>query len=180
MTFRAATLGGGRENDLRVVICYEDFESGVRAMDMYQRLLESGSSNCPLKIWKIEPLGIPQLLTDAIQDAASADMIILSVRGDRPLPYEALPWLESLRNDGNGGEKAIVFLVDPKECGSAAAVLASGYLERLAAKSGLRFFTPTETSPVSSSNQSDTGFRNRVVGNAVTHSARYDRWGLNE
>lgn len=163
---------------LQVVICYEDFDSGVRAMDLYQRVIETNAGEFGLKIWKMEPLGIPAALGSAVNDANRADLIIVSVRGNRPLPYEALAWMEGWRKNLTRQEQAIVFIVDPEERQSASALLAARYIESLAASAGLKYFAALESNPIRMDAILETG--TRIAGSPVRHSTRYNPWGLNE
>ena len=174
MTFRVGTSSQNRGSAaLQIVICYEDFDSGVRAMDLYQRALESDCDELGLRIWKMEPLGIPAALSSAVKDATRADVIIISVRGNRPLPYEALAWMEGWRRDQTGREQAVVFIVDPKERQSAPALQAARYIESLAASAGLKYFSALETEEERA--EVLPGPKNRCASSLTRRSTRYNR-----
>ena len=163
----------------RVVIGYEDLDSGIRAMDMYKRVLESIIGSCELKIWKFEPLGLPELLAEAISDVAAADVLIISVAGDRPLPLEAVEWVEACAELANP-QAAILFVTHPDKQDQPAAALASTYLKDVAQKRSASYFTHTPLAARTGPRDNICGFQNRTVGHAVLHSDRHDRWGLNE
>ncbi len=159
--------------EARVVIGYEDFDSGVRAMEMYKRVMEGLLGRCDVRIWKFEPLGVPELLAEAIDDVSDADVLIISVAGDRPLPLEAVEWVE--RAGRANLHAAILFVTDPQKKDEPAAALASKYLQEVARKRNTHFFTAKHAEK-----RQPVHFQNRVVEEAVLHSDRHDRWGLNE
>jgi hypothetical protein len=164
---------------LRVVIGYEDLESGVRAMGVHRRTLERAVGPCDVRIWKFEPLGIPEILAEATRDLMAADVVIISIAGNRPLPMEAVEWVERCVAERRSDEGAILFVTAPEHQGEPAAWLASGFLEKLAQEAKFQYFAPP-VCVASAAASSIAGFRNSFVGLAAMQSCQHDRWGLNE
>lgn len=79
-----------------VVIAYEDFETGKHAKRTYDFLVENlgREYNFVNQMWKFEVLTIPKLREIAAEDAAKADIIIISSHG-RELPDQTKIWIES-------------------------------------------------------------------------------------
>lgn len=82
--------------DLKVIIVYDEYDSGAHAMEIYARLVEGLAPDCgfDLRLWKFEPMGIPELAAEAAEEALSADLIVVSLNGNHPLPPEVHPWLD--------------------------------------------------------------------------------------
>jgi len=64
-----------------VVVAYEEYDSGLRALELYHRILAHWAEAVDFRliIWKFEPLGIPTLLAKATDDAIHADLILVSL-----------------------------------------------------------------------------------------------------
>ncbi|MGH7971380.1 MAG: hypothetical protein ACREIC_21895, partial [Limisphaerales bacterium] len=79
-----------------VLIAYEDFDTGKLAKRTYDFLVENLGRDCSFvnQMWKFDVLGIPNLREIAVEDAARADIIIISSRGDE-LPEHIKLWVEA-------------------------------------------------------------------------------------
>jgi hypothetical protein len=125
-----------------VVLVFEDFSTGKRAKRAYDFLAANLTHEWHVvsQMWKFEVLGIPELREMAAKDAAMANLIIVSSRGDRELPAHVKDWIETWL--GYRGEAvAIVALFDspPERAGQAQAT--QTYLEGVAKRGQLEFFT---------------------------------------
>jgi hypothetical protein len=166
---------GAYGQSFSAVIAYEDFQCGVRAMESFALLLqEIDPAEHSVKVWKFEPLGIPQLLADAVEDAISADLLIVSLRGDRPLPLEARQWIEGWRSLKPRMDAALLMVIDPCSRQTCTSLLAGGYLETVAAGCGLQFFS---SPPALTAGQR---FSAPVITRTALSPVSYDSWGLNE
>ena len=164
----------------RVVIGYEDLACGLRAMEVYRRSVEAVVGGCEAKIWKFEPLGIPDVFAEASRDIVEADVVIVSIAGDRPLPFEAVQWLDWCGKERTNPDGALLFVIDPAHELEAAASLACEFLQRIAKRANLQFFAPPACVHEVQSPGDVAGFHNSIVGEAVLHSSRHECWGLNE
>jgi hypothetical protein len=79
-----------------VVIAYEDFETGKHAKKTYDFLVEHLGRDCRFtnQMWKFDVLSIPKLREIAVNDAANADIIIVSSHGQE-LPSHIKEWVEA-------------------------------------------------------------------------------------
>jgi hypothetical protein len=77
----------------KVVIIYEDLETGLRAKQLQDRLLsqDQGGGKFSQELWSFEVLSLPEWREAAARAAAHADMVIVSVhgRGKPPASFNA-------------------------------------------------------------------------------------------
>jgi hypothetical protein len=125
-----------------VVLVFEDFNTGKRAKRAYDFLAANLTHEWQLisQMWKFEVLSIPELRELAAKDAAMANLIIVSSRGDRELPDPVKDWIEMWLGYG-GDAVALVALFDspPEQARHARAT--QTYLERVARRGQMEFFT---------------------------------------
>jgi hypothetical protein len=74
----------------------------------------------------------------AVQVAAKADVVILSLRGDAELPAEIREWIETWSRLTADNNPALVVLVDRLQTSKTCATVA--YLEEVADKAGIDLF----------------------------------------
>ncbi|MDR3402341.1 MAG: hypothetical protein P4L99_07565 [Chthoniobacter sp.] len=81
---------------VRVSIVYDDFTSGVRAKRFADGLAEQLQSDCSLSesLWRCDLLENPWFADQAARESAGCDYIIISLRGDRVLPFGVRQWIE--------------------------------------------------------------------------------------
>ena len=132
---------GGDANPLfSVVIAYEDLESGKQAKQTSDFLAEKVGKDCRFtnQMWKFDVLGIPNLRDIAVKDAAMADIIIISCRGDE-LPFQAKGWIESwLALPLNA--MALIALLGDSQKRSSQSALTRTYLAGVAKRAEMEFF----------------------------------------
>src|SRR4030095_1912252 len=92
-TLRTNELDG--DPSFKVVIAYEDFETGKRAKRTYDLLVENLENDCVFsnQMWKFDVLSLPKLREMATHDALTADIIMIACRGDRELPSAVQNWI---------------------------------------------------------------------------------------
>lgn len=80
-----------------VVIAYEDFAAARRAKRLYESLLRALGDELAfdLSLWRFEVLALPRLREVATQQAAEANMVIVSTSAERDLGREVKQWLET-------------------------------------------------------------------------------------
>jgi len=98
-TRRFPALGpSGKEinSTLNVAIAYEDLETGKRAMKTYEYMVRELGNQCPFssRMWKFDVLALPRLKEMAAQDAAAAELIMVSAHEGKQLPTEVKAWME--------------------------------------------------------------------------------------
>lgn len=129
----------------KVVIAYEDFETGKHAKRTYDFLVENLGRECQLsnEMWKFEVLRIPKLREMAAKDATHADILLISSHGGRDLPDEVKHWLECWLQ-APGEPLAVVALFDrPRE----QTLAVRAYLADVARRANTAFFAQPDDWP---------------------------------
>jgi hypothetical protein len=125
-----------------VVLVFEDFSTGKRAKRAYDFLAANLTHEWHVvsQMWKFEVLSIPELREMAAKDAAMANLIIVSSRGDRELPAPVKDWIEMwLGYRGDAVALLALFDSPPEQAEHAQAT--QTYLEGVAKRGQLEFFT---------------------------------------
>lgn len=99
---------------INVVMVYEDYATGLRAKRLYDNLCRQLEPECEVNqsMWKFEVLAVPRLGTVAAEEAAEADMVIISLSGESELPGRVKDWLETWVGEKAGQSSALVALFD--------------------------------------------------------------------
>jgi hypothetical protein len=128
-----------RRRKLAVVIIYVDRAAGHRAKYYYENLICElrGKYDVNLDLWNFPILAISQTGNLAVQVAAKADVVILSLRGDAELPAEIREWIETWSRLTDN-DPALVVLVDRRQTSETCATVA--YLQEVADKAGIDLF----------------------------------------
>lgn len=138
----ARSSGGKAVPTFRVVIVYEDFRTAAQAKRAYDFLAANLTHEWQVtsQMWKFELLRIPELREMAANDAAKANLIIVSCHGDEELPAGVTDWIEMWQGE-KGEPVALVALFDrpPEQAEHARATQAC--LERVAKRGHMEFFT---------------------------------------
>ncbi len=122
-------------------MAYEDFRTGTLARQAYEFVAQNLSHEWRVneQMWKFEALGVPELRELAARDAAKADLIIVASDGGE-LPIEAKAWIEEWLAR-KCGAVALVALFDCPPERAERAQIAQAYLEGVARRGGMEFFT---------------------------------------
>jgi hypothetical protein len=163
-----------------VVVAYEDYISGLRALELHHRILARWADKVDFRliIWKFEPMGVPSLMAKAIQDAITADLIVISSTGSQPLPPEATQWISGWRQK-TIKEPALALLVDAEHKANPHARKIFTFCREVAGRSGMPFFSSLEKP------EEPVQFHSTFADNEVLHAALHrdefhDHWGLND
>jgi len=170
----------------RVVVGYEDYSSGLRAMQLYNHILETWDepSEFQFNLWKFEPLGLEKLRQAAAAEAMNADLVLISIRGDRRLAEEAREWLDSWIHSKACRTSALGLIVDPQFHSHPNAGLARNYLEGLTAEAGIDFIT-SRSWKIEPTTRFEKLFERSTSTTTVLESIlqrdrSVDHWGINE
>ena len=169
-----------------VVIAYEDFETGKHAKRTYDFLTEHLHHECTFtnQMWKFDVLAMPNLRQMAAQDAAQADIIIISCHGATALPAEVKAWIELWINE-DSHPVALVALFDENLTDTPETQTMRSYLEQVAQRGMMEFFAQpsgNSTAPQSSGNTQIPAPMNVNLLRNLTGPARqttFARWGIN-
>ena len=129
----------------KVVVAYEDLETGKNAKRVYDFLTQNLSADYEFcnQMWKFDVLGIPRLREAAAKDAYEADILMISSRGVQRLAEEAKIWIESWLSQGTSA----IALVALFGCEGQEAQVTRGYLAEVAQRGGLEFFAQPDRWP---------------------------------
>lgn len=100
-----------------VVIVYEDFSTGLRAKQLFDRLFQRvDSGRYRLNMWKFSVLHLNALRTQAIHDAASAAILCVAAQGQGDLPPSVYDWAHQWSQSSGPHPYALVALLEkPQE-----------------------------------------------------------------
>jgi hypothetical protein len=132
-----------------VVILYEDGPTGRRAKRFYDKLIHELEDECDfyLELWNFQVLGIPEFGKSAMEAAARADFVILSLHGKAGIPAEIKDWIETWTGKIIDRPPALVALVDKPKARGGTVPSTLAYLSSVASRTGIDFFAHTVFSP---------------------------------
>lgn len=162
---------------------YEDFESGKAAKRTCDQLTSNLLDYCTARtqMWKLEVLTIPKLRELSLQDALQADVLVVSLRGDKELPAHVLVWLEQWLSEPRRA-MALLALFSPECQHHWRSAQLRGFFKSIAARAGVEFFSDTGRE---ASFKEDEFRQARQIDPLVlsTHTSNGNpapRWGINE
>jgi hypothetical protein len=171
-------------NSLNVFIAYEDFETGKRAIKTYNYLVEHLGHECIFtnQMWKFDVLSVPKLREIAIRDAVGAQILIIALHGNNPLPPQVEAWAESW-SAYNGNAVALVALFE--NLSEFEENPARYYLAGLARRCGIEFFCQPVWSGAVKHTAFSAGERSGKAFSALANVLEEQdravrRWGINE
>ena len=176
--------------DFNVVIAYEDFAAGIHAKETYDYLAGQLGREYQFnnQMWKFDILGNTKMREMAVTDAEVADLIIISTHGTGELPAPARSWIDEwVKHKGHA--MALVNLVDQPSVETAEPAPLKSYLQSVAAKAKMDFFSqpnewPDRDEEYSRLYSSDLAQRtSTLVVDFIHHNhhaAPTTRWGINE
>jgi hypothetical protein len=136
----AARMPNEREPALNVVTLYQDPLTRYWATELWDRvgqLIRCGDT-CH-KSWKISDLPPAFVFADAVQAAAEADVLVISVRDEGELPLFLHTWIDAWIPRRAGRAGALVALIGVPAQQDTQSDLACQYLEAVARRAGLDF-----------------------------------------
>ena len=136
------TLDPDDKSQLKAVAIYEDGSTGRRAKRFYDKLILELDGQCDfsLQLWSFQVLAIPELRKLAIESAAQADFVILSLHGKAGLPVDIREWIETWSKLIIGKDLALITLVEKSTTRDGTNASALPYLKRLAKRTKVDFF----------------------------------------
>ena len=133
------------KSKFNVVVIYEDGPAGRRAKHFYDKLVHELEDECAfsLQLWSFQVLAIPELRESAIESAAQADFVILSLHGKAGIPVDIREWIETWSKLIIGKGSALVALVDKSTTRGGTNASALAYLKGVAKRTEVDFFGHT-------------------------------------
>lgn len=170
-----------------VLIAYEDFETGKHAKETYDFLVENVGHDCHFtnQMWKFDVLLLPRLQAIALEDAARADIIIVSSKA-RELPAHVTSWIEAWLGQAQH-PLALVALFQTTPAEPDGINRARQYLAEVARRGNMEFFAQPDLTPQEVAGPAQISGASRLVdqtlsglAGAVRKQSAFPRWTLNE
>ena len=134
-------------NRVSVVAVYQDSSTGARVHEFCRSLSRHLGENCRLihQVWLVNEFWMPQLKEIAAREAASADLIIISIHHADSLSDEVKGWFDSWLSQKANRHMALVALFDRVDQGDSSSTRA--YLEEVAQRGDMEFLAQSEEMP---------------------------------
>ena len=97
-----------------LLVAYDDVTTRNRALQLCDRLTKKLADDYDFKCtwWKFDHLRDATLREQAVDAAAEANMIILSIHADKELPIAVKTWTETWLARKDHGKRALVTLIE--------------------------------------------------------------------
>jgi len=174
---------------LSIVTLFEDVATGKRGKQVYDYLGSHLGSDFEFnhQVWKLDVLATPSLRELAAKDVAEADILIISVRGDKELAPEVKSFLDVWVGQ-RGTPIALVVLFNAGHKHSETALATRHYLEEVARNGQMDFFSEPEKEfvrePIDLRSQRrfdfDNAFGDRILTEGMAEEKVFPRWGIND
>ena len=130
-----------RSGTIRMVIVYEDFDSALRAVGFLAKMTVELRSQLLITsyFWKFDALNLPELHEQAAQEAATAEMVVISTRDGPDLPANIKFWIDHWLTQKRDNSSALVEIVDENEVPGRRSPL-QDYLNLKTGGRGMEFF----------------------------------------
>jgi hypothetical protein len=174
----------GRKSAFHVVMAYDDFTAGKRAMDACNFLGFQLGDGVELRsnMWKFDILRHARLYEMAVEDAIEADVIIVANASDAGLPDEVVSWIDAWVPRKRGQTAALVALLDFTG-DSREAARTQALLKRAAAGAKIDFLPHGIESPEPSARAAATPPpqpASRPAADRLASGSGPEGWGLND
>lgn len=112
-TFSEEIYSSTPQSHLEVSLLYEDLSAGLRARQFLYAVLDDCQMQVEfsLALWNIALFHLPEIQEQALTDACKANLVLLSLRGDRHLGAEIEDWLNQWISKRGEEECALAVLI---------------------------------------------------------------------
>ena len=173
-----------------LLVAYDDVITRNRALQLYDRLTQQLADDYDFKCtwWKFDHLRDATLREQAVDAAAEANMIILSIHANKELPVSAKTWTETWLARKEHGKRALVTLIEGANQQGQAFCPVQLYLQKVAHMGGMNFFSqpfdlPTETPRYTVESITERAIKvTPVLTQILNHRTAIPMWkfGINE
>jgi hypothetical protein len=132
---------------LTVSAVHEDSATGARANEFCEALFTSLGRKCEFdkEIWLLTELRTAQLRAIAAREAASADLVIISIHHGETLPDEVRSWIDLWLKQRSHRSAVLLALFDPLHVGTSSSMQA--FLGDVARRGNMEFVARSEEKP---------------------------------
>jgi hypothetical protein len=164
------------ENEITVMILYDDLAAGRWAGDVFSSIGESREVNMHFRLrpWRLDFLADPDWGQVATAEASEAELLVVSMSHPCRCPVAIEKWLRAWLDKKQRTGAAIVVLADEESDHDLGAASRLEFLRCAATKAGVDFFSVLP--PDQDSLQNFTPAPPQVF----TYHNPYRHWGLNE
>jgi len=129
---------------LRALILYDERKSGFRAKEVFDRLTgrSDGHLRFDLALYRFDLLARRSAAAEALAEASRADLLVVALRHQQPLPRTVGAWLETWAGSHARGHQALVGLPDRGPVNPSRQTPAVAALRACAARHGVTFLCP--------------------------------------
>lgn len=130
-----------------VSVVHEDSATGARADEFCQTLIRCLGRNCEFtrEMWLLTELRTAQLRAIAAREAASADLVIISIHHTEALPDEVKSWIDLWLKQRSSRAAVLLALFDPPYLGTSSSIQAC--LREVAKRGKMEFLARSEEKP---------------------------------
>ena len=127
---------------MEVMLVHEDLSAGRRGKEVLDQVALNLEPKADFLVnpWNFEMLRNPALQSQAVQDAAHANIVVLSAHGRAKLPAAVRAWLEVWLDRRGDSPCALVVSLDPSDRESSLANPMIKYVNALAWQAGVEVF----------------------------------------
>ena len=174
--------------EFKFLIAYDHKESGLRAMDSYDRMLKQLGLDPPIAfcLWNIGVLEASELAATAAQDAMTANVVLISLVGDRAPSARFRSWLNMWGRKDRAQPTAFAVVLSPEYRRSSTGVEIALSLRQFASFAGLDYLSDNAATAAPHGNSFEN-LRQRaeqlssVLDGILNHSAgQPPRFGVDE
>lgn len=172
---------------LKVVLVYEDFETGLTARHTLNGIVEAFEMEADFQInlWRFDLFADPAVRLEAVDEANNADLVLVSVRGYQELPAGARLWFEEWFARQRSHDPALVLLLDLDALRTPVADRMLGQLSASAKHAGVELFIhPGDAQVRWTSAVQDihrrAETRTLLVDEMLDERPSFRHWGINE
>jgi hypothetical protein len=167
-----------------VLIVYENFAAGKRAMEVCNFLLAQLGDEFEfgINMWKFEVLQHAKLSAMAVHDAIEAELIIVACDAAWELPTEVMLWAEAWVPAKQGQTAALLALFGNEAADFHSSIApTSAYLKSVADRAGLDFLASGQSLDISSEpHRLKPESKFPMPFDRVVSRPSPEGWGLNE
>jgi hypothetical protein len=122
-----------------ITVVYQNASSRDKAVDFCDRMINQFWAQCEFEVgwWPFEMLDQPRSAKEAMEKAATADLIVFSCERECEMPRHVGAWIESWVSRRGDREGSLAHLCDPEQGATEKDV----YLRAVAHRAGMDYLT---------------------------------------
>jgi hypothetical protein len=173
---------------LNVVFVYEDFVTGLRARQAFERALEELDLHADFNVgwWRFDLISDPIAFRESLAEAAAADIVFVSAHGSADLPAPVRMWTRGWLARPREGPCALVVSLDSRNLGARVADRIVSALQTAAAAAGVDVITQYgeigdddwRLAPEDLQHRADA--HTALLDGILGRPDLYSHWGINE